>query len=403
MIITCKSPGDFMPVYALRQIPVAGVDSTADVTIYGTMLFSNRTHGSGYSNYQIDVSGAVFGDQWTLTNANPEVCALNEGGLATRVANGTAKLVLARNGYSKNISLTFGSYTSVTQFFKGFTGTSVSSALSNSIRSRALAGGGLEYYSNFTSGNTTATRNPGCWLADIDLSGSAIATDLFNVWRTCNSGVLISPQVYLGVAHWSLGVENMGPGKRLKFAEANGTIHTRTVLSRVLMPDNRDLILCVLNSPLPAGVKPLAIAGNWIVGASPTRVLGMGFQVHQDKRVTFCQFDGFRAGGPSPEVDALGVVRSIGWVNDAYQLDDSAHWLYGLAGFTATGITGDSGGLIGVIVNGQPVLVSLFTSGTGGFLYYKGCEGVLNTAIQAGAAAAGITLTDTVTIAPSPL
>jgi hypothetical protein len=355
------------------------------------------------------VSPLEFSAAWGLENLTPSICSLTDG-LVARVSNGVGKIRLSDGGSNSRKYQFFMSQTDTTiGVWTGFDGVSVSSVMSGDIKTAMDSNTDLNYYSGFVVGHTTATRNLNCWLADIDLSGSAIWTSLGG---TANSGALITPQHWVGVAHWGASAANMGVGAQLKFCGNDGIIYTRTVLSRIYRYGGSDAILCTLDSPLPAEVVPLKIAGNWIIESvdDRPRFMGLGFKVNQAKLVTLAGFDRFKD-YVAPAVfetdsygaaSAYGVCRFMYWENHFTQASDAAHWLNGYDAFFADGAGGDSGGMIGGISQGAPFLLSLFSGKEAGVPYYEGRSAVLNAVIAAADSAAGVSTGYTVTAAPDP-
>ena len=405
MIINVKPPTSYLPTFVVEARPNGAIDTSTDETLLTDLLFEKRIFESGYIDFKIEVATVQIGDTWTLVNNTPEICDLDEDGLVTRITSGYGEISLLGEGNKQSIPLSFtsGEYTSYV--WKGFTGTSVSSTLSNTIRNMIDAGGDLCYFDNYAQGQTTATVNPDRWFTP-DISASALVTEVFGTWTTANSGCLISPRVFIGVAHWDANTAtNLTAGRKLRFVSAAGNINERTILSRY-KPANYDLYVCILSDNHDEDILPMKIAGDWFVEAidgSSSRCLGMGFQIHQDKRITGCVFDAVLNGGTFPSVyHATSDITFIHWINLAEYFSDSDSWLYGRDEFFTAGITGDSGGIIGTVVDGEAVLVSLFTGGNAGYIYYGGIEADLNAWIQSAAAIAGVTITDTVTVAADP-
>ncbi len=394
--------------------PIAAVDTASSISRYSDLTFLEKTYENGYNNYSIAVSPNSFKNDWRLVNTTPRICDLKaDGSSVDRLASGNGIIELVWGDWTRKIRLPFHAGVNINHIWDGFESTSVSSTLSSSIKNQLVDGGDLNYYTGFVNGHVTATKNPNCWLASIDLSGCALATDLFvPTWTTANSGFLITPQHWVGVAHWLNGApQNMGPGRSLKFVSAAGTVYTRTVVSRILSPDSRDLILCTLNAPLPADIKPLPIAGNWILDPTNKRIMGMGFQIHQDKRLTVAAFDRFadhmdgfwtRAASYG-DIYLSNNIGTIAWDNMLYWQSDPDHWLYGFSAYTSSPAIGDSGGLIGGISHGNPFAVSMFTGYSYGGFFYEGSASIYNAAIVDADAAAGVSTGYTVTIAPNPL
>lgn len=414
MSIICQNPETYLPSFAVSELPQAAVSSQSDSTILGNLLFETRVFEAGYSNYQIEVSPATIGDTFTFSNETPAVCSVSSTGLVTRISDGLGKVLInSVSGGKQRVSFTFANGNSTTFVWKGYTGTSVSSVLASRIKTMLQSGGDKEYYLPYTQGATTATLNPDRWFTP-DISASALATRVFGGWSTANTGCLIAPRVFVGVQHWDINApSNLTPGCKILFRSAAGVYYERTVLSR-FRPGLLDLYVCILDDVAMPGISPMRIAGNWfldeITANSVYRGKGAGFAVHQNKKIRPIIFDPVLNLGEYPltRVFSGAGVTGVAWNNIASVNQDPESYFYnersyfgGLAYGTAE--VGDSGGLIGIVDATGPICVSLFSGPDGGYLFYEGNASALNSYIQSAAALAGVTITDTVTVAASPI
>jgi len=200
------------------------------------------------------------------------------------------------------------------------------------------------------------SRNSDCWAASIDISGVPLGTTLFNVWSPANMGCLIAPQVGIGVGHWSYnfrgGVDrNLTPGRQLAFKGSDGTLHLRTVIASAnglrgthptpfssldftsTAPGNAayaDIVIYLLNEPLPATVKPVKLLGEWaftnetnsdnsasetLAKQSPLNAkeyfCGLAFHINQFRRITPRVFNCTRLNTGIDRVDWNGVAQNM--------------------------------------------------------------------------------------------
>jgi len=200
--------------------------------------------------------------------------------------------------------------------------------------------------------NLVGTRNPYCWIGDLDISGIPIGNNIFETWSQANMGCLIAPQVGIGVAHWTwnfgttgVGIDrNLTSGRQIAFKANDGVLHVRTVIASVNFfdaPNNGtgavntipfssldyastppkpisnfakgDVVIYLLSSPLPETVRPLKFAGSWLYDnetnidnsqtiARSKRPLitakeffsGIGYGIDQNKRAYPIAFSAFR-------------------------------------------------------------------------------------------------------------
>jgi hypothetical protein len=358
------------------------------------MTFKKVDNSGASLNYSVSQTVPQFKAGWVLSSDTPSICTVSDN-LITRVASGTGIVRLSGpEGFSITSRLDFTSFASTSYVWTGFSGISKSSQLSNPILSLLSATKDKNYYSATyplpAAPNAPFLRNPNCWAAPMDLSGSPVATTLYGPNMPYNSGALITPRHWVGVRHWGGGIENMGLGATLWFADAVGNLYPRTVLRRYVYPD-KDIIVCLLDSDLPASVKPFKFSGTSMFDFPNKRGFGMGWQIFQSKFVTPVFFDKVQ----SPGTASYNVYDyAINWANFAQDgaapVTDSDHILYPFRNLLRQAISGDSGGAIGGYFNGETYLVSLFTGSTGGTLFSGKMAAEINAVIASLDAAQGI-------------
>ena len=374
--IICKTQAEWVLLVG-TSIAQTGSTSTAPATIK-TINFNAITATAGALSYDVKQSAPALMPEWTLTTDTPAICSIS-GNRVTKISAGTGIIRLtAPNGFFKTINLDFTGGSVTSYVWTGFSGTTDSLRLSDPILALLNSAKQKNIYSSY------GVKNANCWAAPMDLTGSAIVTSLGGQFGTANSGALITPQHWVGVAHWGSGNDNMGPGATLTFVGSNGTAYTRTILRRDYN-SAKDRIMCLLDSPLPATVKPFKLAGSSMLDTVNQRFLGMGWQITQEKNITPVGFDDF-----TPDFKSLYLTGAVKWESKFEKNTDAAHRLNGLSGLLQYGRTGDSGGAIGGYYGGDTYLVSLFTGPTSGFLYTAAQAPEINAIIAALDAAQGI-------------
>jgi hypothetical protein len=392
--IICKNPAEFSPTATFTPIPVGGTVANSSVVI-DSMAFKKVDTSGASLNYSVSQTVPQFKAGWVLSSDTPSICTVS-GNLITRVASGTGIVRLSGpEGFSITSRLDFTSSASTSYVWTGFSGISKSSQLSNPILSLLNPSKDKNYYITsypfppYTPPTAPFPRNPNCWAAALDLTGSPIATTLYGPNMPYNSGALITPRHWIGVRHFGNEPQNMGPGATLWFADAAGNIYPRTVLQRYI--SIKDQIICLLDSDLPVSVKPFKFAGVSMFDFPNKRAYGMGWKIHQNKFISAAVFDNVQ----TPQIPSQTLTDfSIEWYNfsdgSAAQLTDTAHILYPVRNFLKEGISGDSGGAIGGYYNGETYLVSLFTSGDAGGLFSGKMAAEINAVIASLDAAQGI-------------
>lgn len=381
--IICRQPSSFVPTVTATAAQVGG-GTTAAQTIKD-IAFSVTTTTAGTLAYDLTQVVPQFGPEWVLSSDTPAICTV-AGNRVTKVSSGIGIIrVSGPYGFSKILTLDFFASATVSHVWVGFTGVSKSSQLSDPILALLLPAKQKNYYfPNFSRGNTTVAKNPNCWAASINITGSPVGTSFGDGSMAFNSGALITPQHWVGVPHWDLtdNPANMGPGATISCVGSDGIVHTRTVVQRII-DRSKDRIVSRLNSPFPATVKPFKLAGSTMIDAPNQRFLGMGWQITQEKNITPIGFDDFTIDFKSMS------TSSVKWNSLFSDHAKSGHRMNGLSGLLQKGRSGDSGGAIGGYYNGETYLVSLFTGSNSGYLYTEAQASELNAIIGSLDAAQG--------------
>lgn len=387
-VIICKQPSEFVPTVSFAPISVGGSVSSSSVVVDSIKFKKVDITGSS-SNYLASQLVPQFKPDWVMTSETPAICTIS-GNLITRVSNGTGVIRFSGpNGFSIVSKVDFTSTGYSKYVWTGFSGTSKSSTLADPILNLLSPTKTKNYFAaNYVLGSTSISRNTNCWAAPLDLTGSAISTTLWGENAAANSGALITPQHWIGVAHFGSGNDNMGPGARLRFAGSDGIVYLRTVLRRDYNAA-KDRITCLLDAPLPASVKPFKFAGSGMFDFPNKRAWGMGWQITQEKYITPVSFDNIQV-PPRGEVSTAGIFWFSNFTEADTGLIDPDHQMYPVRNLVQNGRTGDSGGAIGGYYNGETYLISLFSSANAGALYTSTQTAELNTVISGLDVAQGI-------------
>lgn len=384
-VIICRAVSTHAPVVSVQPVPVSSVTTNSAVSV-GGITYLDRASTSGFSNYILTQSVPAFGAPWIPVSETPTICTV-AGDAVTRASDGVGKIRLTGDmGFSKVLEIVFSSSTpAARRIWTGLESGSIPARFSNNLLAMLGPTKQLNYYSSGIASNAAITRNPNCWAASIDLTSSAVTTSFGGAFGTANSGCAITRRHWVGVPHWGLQVENMGPGAVLTFTDQAGNRHYRTVLSRYVHP-SFDLMCAVLDVDLPIGVKILKLPSSHHRDTATGRIYGLGFQVTQEKNIALVGFDNFESNSfnqtPSPD--------SCRWDSSFISNSDPAHRLYGLQNHFQTARPGDSGGMIcGLSSAGEPFLVSLFTGANHG-AYLPACVSDLNAMIAAVDSLAGV-------------
>lgn len=147
-------------------------------------------------------------------------------------------------------------------------------------------------------------------------------------------GILISPTTVVRAFH--NGSSNTGAP--YTFVEQDGTVHTRTQISRSDQIGD-DLVLHKLDSPLPASIKPMRIPPNRLDDY-------LGDVLPWCYRVTYAV----------QHVLSLGSFTVGFGIIDQNEIPGNPHWI--------EAINGDSGGGLFMVLGDEPIALAAVTSGS---------------------------------------
>ncbi len=204
-------------------------------------------------------------------------------------------------------------------------------------------------------------RNPDLWCGDLDITCAS-------PWNSSGghkrAGTLVTPRHVIGAAHYEYSV-----GAVVRFVAKDGTVHDRTVAGKVRHPESEnyhpDLTIYTLDSDLPSTIKPCAVMPSdytsYLVNEQvKTACLGLD---QEEKALIIDWNSGGRMRTPT---DPNRLI------------------------FHENKISGDSGNPAFIIVDGELVLVTVWTfggagSGTAVADYISDINGMIATAdTQAG-------------------
>lgn len=211
--------------------------------------------------------------------------------------------------------------------------------------------------------NEDGTRNTNCWAANVDTTCITYYGDPGDGSHDtfCIGGALITPSIVQFVAHCHPSV-----GFAIKFVTNTNEIVSGTITNLVTL--SGDICLALLDAPMPSSITPaLYLPSNWatylpeLLRQPPIVRIG-GLCLNQYKQV---------------HVGDLNFVNGSDLVYFAAPIDPTR------LSFYIDAITGDSGSPACIIINGQLVLVTLWTTGgNGSGTMLSNYIDVINTAIS---------------------
>lgn len=321
------------------------VISSASTTpsINGDKHVDVHVDASTVSEYDVVVNHGA-----TYSVSDESVATVNSDGLLNYVSDGAVTLTVNCGKYgkiAKNFSF-IASGGNITETFSSWVAGSLAEELSNNVDTAIdglTAGDAKPIFSVQDHGLKIYTRNTGCWANGWDLS--SISPYNSSGVHT-KAGTAITPRHVLIAAHYRIP-----NGSKIRFVGMDNVVHERTVLANKNHPDYSpyypDLNLLVLDSDLPASITPAKLApsnlGDYLSNVG----------------------DGHPALTLDKEEKAL--IHDLRYlftygrhsIQYKYPVDPTRN------SFTEEIIGGDSGNPSFLIVDGELVLLTVWTSGYG--------------------------------------
>lgn len=269
----------------------------------------------------------------------------------TRLADGASNIIAHTAHLRRRLDVSFARVGGQTvDTLISYLSGSLAKHVSDSMAAR-LAGKTAANKPIFTTQNhitPTYTRNVNCWLNGVDLTA-------ISPWNSAGSnfaaGVAISPRHVAIATHFVYGA-----GTAVRFVTNDNQVVTRTVTATQSLVDTipfaRDLTICLLDSDLPASITPCKVMPANFANYLPNiekfglTVFGTDYEEHavtKDLR----------------NIEYLANENQ--WVLACINCTESPASL-----LTETIIGGDSGNPVFMIVNGEIVLLTLWSTGGGG-------------------------------------
>jgi hypothetical protein len=258
MAVEVSTPtADELPTVSVVDVSkaVSGSDSTGNS---GDCVLRTTTGAGLDRRWEVVVDTEV--QDATLVNASPITSTLL-GTLLSKAGNGGIGEVLYSDGnatgklFLPTLALTGQTVYSVADFQAGTYG----KALKDAIATMISDGGDQEYYSTLDNGTETYTRNAACWAKEMDFSGVPVRSMASDPDRCA---VPITKRHLIGARHWPVG----SIGDEVWFAEADGTVHKKTIIGRVYQTaadsslSDREVYL--IDSDLPDEIAVYPVLGD---------------------------------------------------------------------------------------------------------------------------------------------
>lgn len=341
--------GDFFKLVVSPIVRTISLSSSGTITQNDKTLV--QTSGSTtITDYQTTIQELIPGTyNISISSSNSAIIlSPSVGQIASGVSQGTATLnAISSDGSFSSVSIIVsGTIGSVNAEFINYTNNSLAKEVSDSVDSRI---GGLNpatakpIFSTQNHSSGIYVRNTGCWVSGVDLTCVSPWNSTDNANR---AGTLISPRHIIFAAHYQIN-----NGATIRFIDSNNNIVTRTMVNKLTHPNYTpyypDLTIGLLDSDVPNTIGFVKILpqnwNNYLPSLSSLYRLPCLVLDQEEKAL----------------------------ISELFTLNTIAGFSLPLAGssrvnFSESIITGDSGNPAFLIIDGELVIITVWTFGGAG-------------------------------------
>lgn len=347
-----KKPSLAGNFFQLIAIPLTRtLSSSSSTTISNKDLILIQTSGSTtITDYQTSIQQLIPGNYNTTINSSNSGVILgpNSAGLASGVSAGNAILIATSPNGSFSLSgvvvtsNTGALNVELISYAANSLAKHSSDAVDNRIAGKTAATAKLIYTTQNHS-TSTYVRNTGCWASDINLTSISPWNSTDNNNR---AGTLVSPRHILFASHYQIN-----NGATIRFIDNNNNVITRTMVNKLSLPYQSayypDITIGILDSDVPNSIGFAKILPtNWINYlpslAMPYRVPALVLDQEEKALISELWLLNTTAALNSPNVNSLRYA------------------------FFENITLGDSGNPAFLIINGELVIITVWTFGGGG-------------------------------------
>lgn len=353
--------GTGVPVYTFRKPSIGGdsfvlqttelirtVSSASSGQITNNdLVFLSTSGATTISDYYVNVSQLIPDYiATTITSSNTGILLNPVNGVASGVSAGTVTITASGNEEFAMKTVTVSSVVGTTNTaFSSYAVSSLAYSASSGIDNRLVGKNSSTDKSIFTTQNHasgTYVRNSGCWAYDLDLTP-------ISPWNSTGqhtrAGTLISPRHIIFAAHYQIN-----NGATVRFVTTNNTVVNRTMINKLTHPSYSpyypDITVGVLDEDVPntigyAKILPVNYASYLPSLSSLYRVPALALDYEEKALVT--------------DLYSLNNMASFITPTNSQRL-----------AFFETIISGDSGNPVFLIINGQLVILTVWTFGGAG-------------------------------------
>lgn len=312
-------------------------------------VIARTTLSDVVSDYEFKptVQGLTTSDAWTFISSDPLIATINSGtGFVTHVSDGVITITASIRDYSENFVLLCSTGTgqisdAFIEYEEGSAAQEATDAIDSRIATKFDPLNNLKLYTTQNHTTQIYVRNPNVWCADIDLT-------CISPWNSnggaTKAGTLISPRHILFAAHYEIS-----NGATIRFITQDGTVVNRVMTSKLRHPEYipyyPDITIGLLSSDVPETISfAKVLPDNWAtkfpsISDISARIPAIG--IDQEEKATIQDW----------------AYHTNTSVSNAIPSDAKRLSLY------ENKIVGDSGNPEFIIINNEPVLLTVWTSG----------------------------------------
>jgi hypothetical protein len=345
-------PPPFSIITLSNHIVQRSVGGSISTLTVNDKIITRTVGAANYSDHQMDLTYVgVLPSAIVWTSSNLAVATVDSGGFVTHLSTGSTNITatVGSDSRSQLISLVVTGGTTSDVLLNYVSG-SLSKAVSDEVDMRIggkSVGSAIEIFSTQNHSTSTYVRNTQCWIYDLR---SQISSE--SPWNSTGgnlmAGTVISPLHIIFAAHYQIGT-----GSTVRFVDGDGNVFNRTMVSKITPTQTAtlypDYTIGALDSPLPNSIVPAKILPANFTNYLPS----------------------LASGSTIPALCLDQQEHAI--VTDLYSLDSMAQFTYPnsvnyakRAEFYEAKISGDSGNPAYLIINGQLVLLCVWTFGGAG-------------------------------------
>lgn len=362
--------GDAGAAYDVRLTPTENVVVAGDVTFNDVDDAVMGTHVGAVVDKASRVVVAGVIEKPTFQTLTPHIGTVDAEGFVTRVSDGIAVIAWQIGQFRSEVQVLCSRETSATvDVFDSWVENSLGEDVADAVDLRIAGKSPVTDLQIFTTQNHAAqtyVRSTSCWAADIDLT---CLSPWNNRAGSQRAGTAITPRHIINAAHFELQV-----GDTVRFVTTGNQVVNRTITGKARHPDYQpyfpDLTVYTLDSALPETITPCAVLpADWSDYLK---------QVSKGRPPALCLDQEEKA-----LVTDVSVMDS--WIQFRVPSDSQR------LAFYETKIGGDSGNPAFLIINGEPVLLTVWTNGgAGGGTFIPPQISALNAMIATADAQAGV-------------